>query len=167
MKRMAWWAAVVIAPVVVASCGSSSSKGGLGGGDDASTGGDDAGNLVGDDSGLGFGDGGHPTPTTPVSIDDCPGPVTAAMATALQGGGPVDPAMKWLYPYDATVFPGGIAGPILQWAPQSGGADGVYLHMQSNLFEYKGCFGKTNPMQLPVPDKVWVTAWDQSTGAGD
>jgi hypothetical protein len=174
MKSLAW-AAALAAGLVVASCGNShdgshfggssgsSSSGGSSGGDGGPSFGDDGG---GSSSGS-FGDGGHPTPTQPVTIDDCPGPVSAATATALQGGGPVDPAMKWLYPYDGTIFPGGIAGPVLQWNPQSGGADGVYLHMKSNLFEYKGCFGSTNPMQLPVPDKAWTTAWAQSTGAGD
>jgi hypothetical protein len=173
MRGLAW-AASLATVLVVASCGSSNDKGGAGssssGGASSGGSGDGGGPSFGDDggsSGGAFGDGGHPTPTQPVTIDDCPGPVSAATATALEGGGPVDPAMKWLYPYDATVFPGGIAGPVLQWTPQSGGADGVYLHLKSNLFEYKGCFGSTNPMQLPVPDKAWVTAWQQSTGAGD
>ncbi len=168
------WAASLATVLVVASCGSSNSsnfKGGSGAssGGAGSDGGGSGGPGFGDDGGSsgGIGDGGHPTPTQPITIDDCPGPVPAATATALEAGGPVDPAMKWLYPYDATVFPGGIAGPVLQWTPQSGGADGVYLHLKSNLFEYKGCFGATNPMQLPVPDKAWTTAWQQSTGASN
>ena len=96
---------------------------------------------VGRDGAGSFGDGGgadasgHPTPTGPASIDDCPGALAAATASALQAGGPVDAAMKWLYPYDATIFPGGLAGPILQWAPQSAGTDGVYLHLHSQLFD--------------------------------
>jgi len=167
MNRMACWglAGALVVPIV-ASCGSSgqsnsSANHGVGGGDDGGS----LGN--GDGGGTGYDGGGHPTPTMPVSIDDCPGPVSASQASALQAGGPLDPAMKWLYPYDQTIFPGGILAPVLQWTPQSGGANAVYLHMKSSLFEYKGCFGKTNPMQLPVPDKVWATAWLQSTGAND
>jgi hypothetical protein len=178
MRRLAW-AASLAAILVAASCGSSKNGGNGPGssgssGAGSSSGSGDGGPSFGDDGGGGsssgsFGGdgGGHPQPTQPVTIDDCPGPVSAATASALQGGGPVDPAMKWLYPYDATVFPGGIAGPVLQWTPEAGGADGVYLHLHSNLFDYKGCFGATNPMQLPVPDKAWTTAWAQSTGAGD
>ncbi|MGH7297322.1 MAG: hypothetical protein ACRELB_20460, partial [Polyangiaceae bacterium] len=167
MRALAW-TATLAAALVVASCSSSKSPYGGGGGDDGGTGKGDGGGSFGDDSGGGLGgDGGHPNPTSPVTIDDCPGPVLPATATALEAGGPVDPAMKWLYPYDATVFPGGLAGPVLQWTPQSGGAEGVYLHLYSNLFDYKGCFGATSPQQLPVPDKAWTTAWQQSTGAGD
>ncbi|HEY5241365.1 MAG TPA: hypothetical protein VIJ22_07865, partial [Polyangiaceae bacterium] len=171
MKGLAW-AASLTAALVIASCGTSNkssfdSGGGPGSDGGASSGGDGSPSF-GDDGGtLPLGDGGHPTPTMQVTIDDCPGPVSATMVTALQGGGAVDPAMKWLYPYDKTVFPGGIAGPVLQWTPQSGGDDGVYLHLHSSLFDYKGCFGATTPQQLPVPDKVWSTAWAQSTGAND
>lgn len=172
MKRSAW-AAMLVTAVVAASCGSSKQSGAPGGGTGdggtgSSSGGGDGGPSFGDDSGTtGFGDGGHPNPTTPVTVNQCPGPVSASTAASLQAGGPVDPAMKWLYPFDGTVFPGGITGPVLQWSPQSGGADAVYVHMKSSLFEYEGCFGPTNPMQIPVPDSVWATAWAQSTGAND
>jgi hypothetical protein len=170
MKGLAW-AATLTTALVIASCGTSNKStfsGGSGGDSGTSSGGGDGGPSFGDDGGgPGFGDGGHPTPTMMVTIDDCPGPVSASMVTALQAGGAVDPAMKWLYPYDKTVFPGGIAGPVLQWTPQSGGAEGVYLHLHSSLFDYKGCFGATTPQQLPVPDKAWTTAWAQSTGAND
>ena len=171
MRGLAWTASLTAALVVGASCGTSNKSSfgsGGGGGDDSGLTGDGNPSFGDDGGGTGFGDGGgHPNPTMPITIDDCPGPVSPATATALQAGGPVDPAMKWLYPYDKTVFPGGIAGPVLQWTPQSGGASGVYLHLHSNLFDYKGCFGSTNPMQLPVPDKAWTTAWAQSTGAND
>ncbi|HEY1690705.1 MAG TPA: hypothetical protein VGG39_01000 [Polyangiaceae bacterium] len=173
MKRSAW-GAILAAAVVAAACGSSKQGSAPGGGSkDGGTGsssgsGDDGSPSFGDDSGTtGFGDGGHPNPTNPVTVNDCPGPISASMAASLQVGGPVDPAMKWLYPFDGTVFPGGITGPVLQWTPQSGGADGVYVHMHSTLFDYKGCFGATNPMQIPVPDAVWASAWAQSTGAND
>ena len=169
--KAAGWLTALAAAIVFAACGSSSSSSDFHGGNDAgsSSDGDDGGGTFGDDGGPGFpGDGGHPMPTGPVSINDCPGSLNAQTAMQLQMGGPVDPAMKYLYPYDGTVFPGGIASPVLQWVPQSGGADGVYLHMHSMLFDYQGCFGAPNPPeQLPVPDKAWVTAWDQSTGAGD
>jgi len=137
------------------SSGGGGGSGGSGGGSSSS-------------SGSSGSDGGHQTPTTPVSIDDCPGSLPASTVSALQAGGAVDPAMKWLYPYDRTVFPGGLIAPVLQWTPQSAGnADGVYVHMSSQLFDYKGCFGATNPADLPIPDSAWSAAWAQSNGPND
>ncbi len=166
---------------IVPACGSGTSSafgGGDGGRDGSTTGaGDDGGGpgSFGDGGGNGsssggsFGDGGgHPTPTMPVTISDCPGTLPASTVSALQSGGPVDPAEKWLYPYDQTVFPGGLSAPVLQWTPQAAGTPtAVYLHLSSQLFDYKGCFGPTNPARLPVPAKAWSTAWAQSKGAGD
>lgn len=158
------------------ACGSSSSGSGFNG---SSSSGSSGGNSSGSGSGSfgdgggnfgdgGGGDGGHPTPTMPVTIDDCPGPVSASQASALQAGGPVDPAMKWLYPYDQTIFPGGLLAPVLQWSPQAAGAaSAVYVHMHSQLFDYKGCFGPTNPADITIPQMVWVTAWNQSNGPND
>jgi hypothetical protein len=169
MSARAWLttAAVVF---VFASCGSSK-KSQFAGGDDGGSSGGSSGSSsgsFGDDGGNGLGDGGgHPNPTGPVSINECPGMLTASQVTALQAGGPVDPAMTWLYPYTGTVFPGGITAPVLQWTPQSGGADGIYLHLHSSLFDYKGCFPGQTAMQLSVPSAAWVTAWQQSTGAND
>jgi hypothetical protein len=102
----------------------------------------------------------------PVAINDCPGTLSAAAAAALQGGGAVSSSMKWLYPYDKTVFPGGILAPTLQWA-QSSAPDGVYLHLHSNLFDYKGCFAGSNPPQLAVPQTAWDQAWAQGGGTSD
>ena len=176
MKRLAPGGSIGLCAIVgaiVVACGSngSSSFGGADAGHDGSMRitGDDGGSLF-DDGGVGsLGDGGaHPTPTMPVSLSDCPGTLPASTVSALAAGGPVDPAMKWLYPYDQTVFPGGLIAPVLQWAPQAAGSPtGVYLHLSSQLFDYKGCFGPTSPAQLPVPAKVWSTAWAQSKGAGD
>jgi hypothetical protein len=129
------------------------SSGGLGLGD---SGGSSSGQLAKSDAGVIF--------------DDCTGTklLSAATVSQLEAGGAVDSSMNWLYPYDGTVFPGGILPPVLQWSPQSGGApDGVYLHMKSQLFEYKGCFGKTSPTQLPIPAKDWNAALSQSNGGAD
>jgi hypothetical protein len=141
-----------------APVGGSSGGGGSGSGGGASSGG----------SGSSGGDGGHPPPTSPVAIDECTGKLPAGTVSALQAGGPVDSAMKWLYPYDRTVFPGGLVAPVLQWTPQSAGsASGVYLHMSSQLFDYTGCFGATDPADLSIPDGAWSAAWAQSNGVND
>ncbi len=151
-----------MAVACVASCGGNGNGSGFGGGSSgggASSGA--SGGGTGDDGSVCFtncgpqnGDasfnGGSSSGTQPpphmdagVSSTTCTDPmVPAATVAKLEAGGAVDSAMKWLYPYDGTVFPGGILPPVLQWAPQSGGADAVYLHMKSQLFEYKGCFPK-------------------------
>lgn len=173
--RMTIGTPIAIAVLGIA-CGSSSSSntfsgGGAHDGGGSGSGGGTIGSFGGDGGGsgiLGDAGAGHPTPTMPVTIDDCPGTLPAATLSALQAGGAVDPAMKWLYPYDQTVFPGGLLPPVLQWAPQAAGTPtAVYVHMSSMLFDYKGCFGPTNPAQLPIPANVWSTAWSQSNGAND
>jgi hypothetical protein len=176
--------ATLAAVVCCASCGSSDSGNSpFGGGSSGGSGGngaDGSGTCVGfgcstvggDGGGPGFGEGGVP----PVmdggtvgglpagSIDQCTGKLTPAIVTALQKGGPPG-SMKWLYPYDKTVFPGGILGPVLQWS-QSGTPADLYVHMKSTRFEYKGCFAVTSP-QFPLPQAVWTSAFTYSNGPGD
>ncbi len=128
--------------------------------------------FSGEDASVAQPDGGATTAATralsgmPVSIDDCPGSLSPATVAALQAGGPVSASMKWLYPYDGTVFPGGLVAPTLQWA-QSSPPDGVYLHLHSSLFDYTGCFAGGDPPQLAVPQTAWDTAWEQGTGVND
>jgi hypothetical protein len=93
------------------------------------------------------------TGPAPTVINNCPGSLDAAAAQALQTGGTPDSSMKFLYPYDKTVFPRGLVGPTLQWAGPA--AQAVYVHIKSNSFEYHGCFGPTNPLRIPLPDMVW------------
>jgi hypothetical protein len=97
-------------------------------------------------------------------VNECPGALDAATVTSLQAGG--SGTGKYLYPYDGTVFPVGLAAPTLQWS-QSGTADAVYLHMSSSKFDYKGCFGANANMQLTIPDSAWTPAEAQSKGASD
>ena len=115
------------------------------------------------------GEGGPPSF---VSVDadivtnDCPGPLTATMSSALQSASANSATLKWLYPYDKTVFPGGIAGPVLQWS-QTGTPDGVYLHLHSNKFDFKGCYKGTDPPNLKIDDTTWGRAVAQSAGKSD
>ena len=109
---------------------------------------------------------GGTAPSAPIAINGCPGTLSASNTSSLQAGGAVPATMKWLYPYDQTVFPGGILAPILQWA-QAGSPDGVYVHLHSNRFDYKGCFAGSTPPQLALPQMVWDTAWAQGDGIND
>jgi hypothetical protein len=128
------------------------------------TGSDDGGGNFGGSSG-GSSSGIHPTPTGSWTQNDCPGQLGAATATSLQSQSP-DPSMKWLYPYDSTMFPGGIGAPVLQWAQTASSVDGLYLHLHSQLVDYKGCF-KPMGLQLPLPANVWLKVWAQSNGVND
>ncbi|MDP9002952.1 MAG: hypothetical protein M3O46_22910 [Myxococcota bacterium] len=138
----------------------------------APSGGNGSGTLIAGNAGPGSAGGdsspSQPTPgaRVPLQINECPGALNGATVTVLQAGGPTDPSMKWLYPYDNTVFPGGVLPPTLQWT-QSSGPDAVYLHIHSSLFDYKGCFGGSNPPQLGVPQPAWDGAWAQGGGKSD
>jgi hypothetical protein len=66
--------------------------------------------------------------------------------------------MKWLYPYDGTVFPRGLAAPVLQWSPAAGVApEATYVRLHTANFEYRGCFGPL-PARLALPQQVWDQA---------
>jgi hypothetical protein len=101
-----------------------------------------------------------------VVVSGCPGPLTATTVSALQAATSNSTGMKWLYPYDQTVFPGGLAAPIFQWS-QTGTPDGVYVHLHSSKFDYKGCYSGSNPPELQLDQTAWVAAFGQSGGTGD
>jgi hypothetical protein len=102
-----------------------------------------------------------------MTIDECPGSVTAALATKLK-----DPALKpastrWLYPYDQTVFPRGLAAPILQWDPATTGATAIYIHLKSMRLDYQMCLPLTETARIQIPQKAWDLAAAQSRGRPD
>jgi len=136
------------------------------------------------------------TPLPPIVIDQTdsknPAGLSPAEVTKLVAGGP-PAAMKMLYPYDGTVFPGGTIAPLVMWTGNST-PDAVYLHMKSQAFEYKGVLapstegalffpgdrslqgdvngiisavGQEAKKQLAVPQTVWDAATQRSQGKGD
>ena len=102
-----------------------------------------------------------------VTIDDCRGGAAGldetTVAALLQGG--EGQTMRWLYPYDGTVFPGGLAAPLLMWDDGAIAEDAVYVHMHSSSFDYEGCMKPTGPAQLQLPQQVWATAGAGTSGA--
>ena len=172
-----WFIVTLVTVVWCASCGSK--RGNLVGDDASTPGADDSGAPCfncsssggGDDGGFGQtgADGGpivvKPS-NAPVNDTSCPGPLSAATVTSLKAASGNSASLKWLYPYDATVFPGGLAAPTLQWS-QTGTPDGVYLHLHSQKFDYTGCFKGSNPPQLKIPQMEWATAYAQSAGKPD
>jgi hypothetical protein len=105
----------------------------------------------------------------PVLIDQCmavnPAGLSDADAKKLQAGGTGGAALKWLYPYDGTVFPRGMLAPLLMW--NGGAADAVYVHIKSKAFEYKACLKPTAAGQLQLTQDVWDKAGQQTYGKAD
>jgi hypothetical protein len=145
-----------------------------GGGDDgggsssggASSGGGPSFASTGDDGGD---DGSAPSvtsSTTPQSIDACStgSAATSAQAQALQKGGSAG-SLRFLYPYDGTLFPRGLLPPTIMW--DGGSADVLYVHIKSALFEYKGCVKPTADGQFVLPASVWSAAEAHTQSGAD
>jgi hypothetical protein len=121
-------------------------------------------------SGLGP-DGGSSSSRTPISIDGCSAgnaggvsteDVQKLMAASTSG------SMRWLYPYDGTVFPRGLKAPLLMWDDGTTTVPtAVYVHVHSNLFDYKGCLVPSAAGQLQLPEDVWDAAGTRTLGASD
>jgi len=71
-----------------------------------------------------------------------------------------------LYPYDATVFPRGLAGPILQW--DGGGAADIYrVRATSPTFHFTAWQTVPAPSQFSfptIPDDTWKLLTDSTNG---
>ncbi|HRI63046.1 MAG TPA: hypothetical protein PK156_02380 [Polyangium sp.] len=70
----------------------------------------------------------------------------------LTTGGMADPGFKWLYPYDRTIFPRGLAAPTLQFP---GATDALRIKITVGDFDYEGYFGASNPARVDIPPDVW------------
>lgn len=106
---------------------------------------------------------GTTTLTVKVSIEQNPAGISDADKATLRTGGSADPAFRWLYPYDKTVFPRGLAAPWLQL--DGAAADSTRVTLDSGDFHYEGFFAGASPLRIALPEDVWVGA-TASTGAG-
>lgn len=177
-----WLAAMTL------GCGSNRANSPFREGDDGSVGSDDAATFggnsaAGGDATVVFGGssgGGSSVPTTcdptcaaaggacngvACSLAENPGAVATATQTELEKGGPADANFRWLYPYDATVFPSGLVGPTLQFG---GSASAVYVHMTAKNLDYKGYFAiaGTAGANVTLPQKSW-DAITHAVGSAD
>lgn len=75
-----------------------------------------------------------------------------------------DAAIKWAYPYDDTVFPRGLAGPMLMW---NGGAptDDYRVLLSSGTFELEAFIKVGTPPRYEIPEKAWTKFVESTTGA--
>jgi len=148
--------------------------------------GKDSGTVVtGKDSGTtSTGDAAPPPPVTPCdlcaaaggtcnagvcALTENPGAVSSATQSQLQTGGTGDAALKWLYPYNNTVFPRGILSPTMQFAGTAPSA--VMVQISFTGMSYTGYFGASSaPLgggQVTLPAATWtaVTAMATATDA--
>jgi hypothetical protein len=111
-------------------------------------------------AGGGTAAGGAPTMTSdghfgPASINTC--------ADAAKFGGGAG-ANRLLYPYDGTVFPRGLGGPLLMWdAP----ADQILIEAKSSKFSYVDCPMTPDKVRYVIPNDAWTGAGSWSDGPGD
>jgi hypothetical protein len=92
-----------------------------------------------------------------------PGNVSAGTQMQLQAGGSADSAYKWLYPYNGTVFPRGLAAPVLQFAGTA--PDAVYVHVSFSTLDYKGFYGASSPGQVTLSPQLWTTITETASGS--
>lgn len=108
------------------------------------------------------------------------------------GGGVTDPAtktalgapagdgtaqgLKFLYPYDKTVFPRGMLAPLLMWDWSTGDADAIDLSLSttSGSYSWHGTFARPAILATtggkfirhPIPQDVWKQATDTAGALG-
>ena len=112
-------------------------------------------------------DAGGPTMRPPTVIDRTGGKLPPDAVIKITKGGPNTSGMAFLYPYDRTVFPGGILPPLIQWKPAPGAIDAVYIHIASQRFDYKEIFVALPDARLELPKDAWDAAATESQGASD
>jgi len=105
-------------------------------------------------------------PRVRMDLDECPGAVPADVAGRLRDPN-AQPGSRWLYPYDATVFPRGLVAPLLQWEEPAAGASAVFFRLRSMYLDYQICLPLSEPMRVQVPQAAWDLAAAQSLGATD
>jgi hypothetical protein len=108
---------------------------------------------------------GQTTATVVLTLQENPGNVSASDQTKLKAGGTADAQFKWLYPYDKTVFPRGLPGPVLQFAGATA-PTAFYVKITSKFLNYEGFYSGTNPARVTFSPAVWKTI-SQSAAAND
>jgi hypothetical protein len=90
-----------------------------------------------------------------------------ALRSALDASPTSDAELIWLYPYDGTVWPRGLAAPLLQWKHGAHAPLAVKIHIEvdKQAFTYDGYFAAPSGLapgkpidRLPIPQDVWRSA---------
>ncbi|MEJ7729214.1 MAG: hypothetical protein WKG00_08360 [Polyangiaceae bacterium] len=95
------------------------------------------------------------TLTVNAELVENPGALSQEVRDALVagGGGGGDAELRWLYPYDRTIFPRGMQGPEMQLGGAA--ADAVYVKITLPHLSYEGFFGASSPTRVSLPADVW------------
>jgi hypothetical protein len=93
------------------------------------------------------------TITVNVDITENPAAASDADKGLLTAGGAADASFKWLYPYDKTVFPRGLAAPTLQFAGTA--PTTTYLKITAPSFSYQQFAAGATPFRVTIPDAIW------------
>jgi hypothetical protein len=94
-------------------------------------------------------------PIPPFDRNDCPGALTATEVMALEATPTADAALKFLYPYDGTVWPRGILSPVLQWGNPTNAGNALRVQIRGKYFNWKTCVRPTAAGQFEMPQDVW------------
>ena len=83
-------------------------------------------------------------------------------------------SLKFLYPYDKTVWPRGLLAPLLMWDWSIGDADAIQIHLEttSQSFSWTGTFARPAILMQtggkfvrhPIPQDVWDMATNTAGG---
>jgi hypothetical protein len=82
--------------------------------------------------------------------------------------------LKFLYPYDATVWPRGMLAPLMMWTWTPGDADAIQLSLTSSsgTFSWTGTFGRPAVLgskgafiRHPIPQDIWDAATKTAGGS--
>jgi hypothetical protein len=95
-----------------------------------------------------------------VAITSDPDKLSAKLKDALVVGGQdgpsgigPDPDFRFLYPYDKTVFPRGLAAPLLQFGGAD--ADATYVKLTTAKFSYEAFAAASGLSRVTLPEQVW------------
>ncbi len=98
-----------------------------------------------------------------VDISENPGDVAKDDRDSLVGGGSGGPSgigpdadLRFLYPYDETVFPRGLSAPLLQLAGAA--AEATYVVLQVGDFKYQAFYAGSGPLQITISQQAWKGA---------
>jgi hypothetical protein len=86
-----------------------------------------------------------------ITIND--GKISDADQATLSAGGAGDASFEFLYPYDGTVFPRGLAAPVLQLAGTA--ATATYTTITLPHFKYQQFSPALTRIQVRLPEPVW------------
>ncbi|MBI4953116.1 MAG: PD40 domain-containing protein [Myxococcales bacterium] len=105
--------------------------------------------------------------TVKIRITADPQAVDPGIKSLFASASQPDPSMALVYPYDKTVFPRGLPGPIVQW--NGGGAADIYrVFLHSPTFELESFSTVPPPSRFTMPSApqdVWRVLTDSTAGA--